>query len=68
MVKETGVDPMLIKGIGFDATCSLAVLNEDTDVPISVNGPDFKDTERNVIREHPKYTQFTSKNKSDKIV
>lgn len=40
-----------MKGIGFDATCSLAVLSQDTDKPISVCGPDFTDHKRNVICE-----------------
>lgn len=30
-----------IKGIGFDATCSLAVFTHDTDEPVSVTGPSF---------------------------
>ncbi|KAF2025261.1 Pentulose kinase [Setomelanomma holmii] len=41
-----------IRGIGFDATCSLAVFREDTDEPVAVTGPNFdnKDgNDRNVI-------------------
>jgi len=38
-----------VKGIGFDATCSLVVLDEETDEPISVAGPDFAEKTRNVI-------------------
>jgi FGGY-family pentulose kinase len=40
-----------VKGIGFDATCSLAVFSVDKDEPVSVNGPDFKNDsdDRNVI-------------------
>jgi len=41
-----------IRGIGFDATCSLAVFSEDTDEPVAVTGPNFdnKDgNDRNVI-------------------
>lgn len=41
-----------IRGIGFDATCSLAVFAEDTDEPVPVTGPSFdnKDgNDRNVI-------------------
>lgn len=48
VVKEADVDPTSVKGIGFDATCSLAVLDE-SDNPVSVSGPDFKDKARNII-------------------
>ena len=37
-----------MKGIGFDATCSLAVLDE-SNKPVSVSGPDFNDNNRNII-------------------
>lgn len=37
-----------IKGIGFDATCSLAVFSHDTDEPVSVTGPKFEG-DHNVI-------------------
>lgn len=40
-----------MRGIGFDATCSLAVLAENDDKAISVCGPDFTDHKRNVIRK-----------------
>lgn len=48
---DSVVDPASIKGIGFDATCSLAVFSHDTDEPIPVTGPDFENdgTDRNVI-------------------
>jgi ribulose kinase len=49
VLQKSGVDPELVKGIGFDATCSLAVMSEDTNEPISVAGPDFTETARNVI-------------------
>lgn len=51
MVTESNVNPKLIKGIGFDATCSLAVFNNDTDEPQPVTGPDFSNDghDRNVI-------------------
>ena len=52
VVTESGVDPNAVKGIGFDATCSLAVLAHDTDAPVSVTGPDFANDagdDRNVI-------------------
>ncbi|KAJ0368676.1 hypothetical protein COL154_002515 [Colletotrichum chrysophilum] len=49
---DSSVDPAKIKGIGFDATCSLAVFRDDTDVPVPVTGPDFDNADgndRNVI-------------------
>ena len=52
VVTETAVDPSKIKGIGFDATCSLAVFSTDTDEPVTVTGPNFDNTDgedRNVI-------------------
>lgn len=51
VVGESQVDPNSIKGIGFDATCSLAVFSTDTDEPVPVTGPDFKNdgNDRNVI-------------------
>ncbi|KAL6855345.1 hypothetical protein ACO1O0_006486 [Amphichorda felina] len=52
VVTEAAVDPSKIKGIGFDATCSLAVFSTDTDEPVTVTGPDFDNTDgedRNVI-------------------
>lgn len=48
---ESGIAPQDVKGIGFDATCSLAVLAEDTDRPVSVCGPEFVEHTRNVICE-----------------
>lgn len=50
-MKEAGIDPSSVKGIGFDATCSLVALDKDTDEPISVAGPDFTESEKNVICE-----------------
>jgi len=46
------VDPNSVKGIGFDATCSLAVLDRETDEPIAVTAPSFDNADgldRNVI-------------------
>ncbi|GAB7351454.1 hypothetical protein MBLNU459_g2116t1 [Dothideomycetes sp. NU459] len=46
------IDPSTIRGIGFDATCSLTVFSEDTDEPVSVTGPNFDNADgndRNVI-------------------
>ena len=51
VIQESAVDPSQIKGIGFDATCSLAVFSTDTDEPVPVTGPDFANdgNDRNVI-------------------
>jgi len=51
-LNQHNIDPESVKGIGFDATCSLAVFSNDTDEPIAVTGPNFdnKDgNDRNVI-------------------
>ncbi|KIW48357.1 uncharacterized protein PV06_00951 [Exophiala oligosperma] len=40
-VAQNNIDPHSIRGIGFDATCSLAVFTHDTDEPVSVTGPSF---------------------------
>lgn len=47
-VEEAGVDKNQVKGIGFDATCSLVVLNEKTDEPVSV-GPDWTNNDQNIM-------------------
>lgn len=47
-VRDAGVDPTQILGIGFDATCSLAVINESDDSPFAV-GPDFSNADQNII-------------------
>ncbi|KAI1825098.1 Nup93/Nic96-domain-containing protein [Xylaria intraflava] len=51
VVTKSNVDGSSIKGIGFDATCSLTVFSHDTDEPIPVTGPDFANdgNDRNVI-------------------
>lgn len=41
VLASSGADPTSVKGIGFDATCSLAVFTHDTDEPVCVTGPDF---------------------------
>ena len=50
-LRRHNTDPSTIRGIGFDATCSLAVFSHDTDEPIPVTGPSFSNDEndRNVI-------------------
>ncbi|PGH13701.1 hypothetical protein AJ80_06206 [Polytolypa hystricis UAMH7299] len=47
-ISQHNVNPSSVRGIGFDATCSLAVFSHDTDEPMSVTGPNF-DSDRNVI-------------------
>ncbi|KAL3436308.1 FGGY family of carbohydrate kinase [Aspergillus tetrazonus] len=47
-INQHNIDPETVRGIGFDATCSLAVFSNVTDEPVSVTGPNF-DTDRNVI-------------------
>ncbi|KAK4226442.1 Nup93/Nic96-domain-containing protein, partial [Podospora fimiseda] len=51
IVSDSAVDTSTIRGIGFDATCSLAVFTHDTDEPVPVTGPDFVNdgNDRNVI-------------------
>ncbi|KAI1817574.1 Nup93/Nic96-domain-containing protein [Poronia punctata] len=51
VVVQSGVDASLIRGIGFDATCSLTVFSNDTDEPVPVTGPNFENdgNDRNVI-------------------
>ncbi|KAG4220889.1 hypothetical protein PC116_g30632, partial [Phytophthora cactorum] len=51
VVHQSGVDVGHIKGLGFDATCSLAVFSENDDQPVPVTGPDFENdgNDRNVI-------------------
>ena len=51
VLSDSKIDPGSVKGIGFDATCSLAVFTHDTDQPVPVTGPDFANdgNDRNVI-------------------
>nr|OQO30662.1 hypothetical protein B0A51_01548 [Rachicladosporium sp. CCFEE 5018] len=51
-MQQSNIDANSIRGIGFDATCSLAVFREDTDEPVAVTGPKFDNqdgNDRNVI-------------------
>ena len=50
-VTQNNIDVNTIKGIGFDATCSLAVFTHDTDEPVSVTGPNFTESgnDHNVV-------------------
>jgi FGGY-family pentulose kinase len=47
-IRDAGIAPDQVMGIGFDATCSLAVLYEKTDEPMGV-GPDFSNNDQNII-------------------
>jgi FGGY-family pentulose kinase len=52
VIEESEIDTTSVKGIGVDATCSLAVFSLDTDEPVSVTGPKFDDgdgKDRNVV-------------------
>ncbi|KAK7512554.1 FGGY family of carbohydrate kinase [Phyllosticta citricarpa] len=49
---QHNVDASTVRGIGFDATCSLTVFNGETDEPVCITGPSFdnKDgNDRNVV-------------------
>jgi FGGY-family pentulose kinase len=50
-LSQHNIDPTTVRGIGFDATCSLAVFAHDTDEPMPVTGPNFANdgNDRNVI-------------------
>ncbi|KAN0089703.1 Pentulose kinase [Hyaloscypha variabilis] len=48
-LQESGIDLGTVLGIGFCATCSLAVFSQETDKSISVNGPNFDKVDQNVI-------------------
>jgi len=51
VLSQQHIDPTSVRGIGFDATCSLAVFAHDTDEPVTVTGPNFQNdgNSRNVI-------------------
>lgn len=69
VVEDSHVEPSSIKGIGFDATCSLTVFSHDTDEPIPVTGPDFTNdgNDRNVILwlDHRPIDETEKINKTD---
>ncbi|KPI42213.1 uncharacterized protein AB675_9545 [Cyphellophora attinorum] len=50
-VTQNNIDVTTVKGIGFDATCSLAVFTHDTDEPVSVTSPNFNESgnDHNVV-------------------
>ena len=48
ILNQHNIDPTTIRGMAFDATCSLAVFSHDTDEPVSVTGPNF-DNDRNIV-------------------
>lgn len=47
---DAQVSPASVRGIGFDATCSLAVFTHDTDGPVPVTWPDFANDDGNDCR------------------
>ncbi|KAI9844273.1 MAG: hypothetical protein M1837_005683 [Sclerophora amabilis] len=47
-LNQHSIEPSTIRGIAFDATCSLAVFAHDTDEPVSVTGPNF-DNDHNIV-------------------
>ncbi|ODV94308.1 hypothetical protein PACTADRAFT_44897 [Pachysolen tannophilus NRRL Y-2460] len=47
-LSQSHIDASLVMGIGFDATCSLAVINERNDEPVPV-GPDWSAKEQNIL-------------------
>ena len=47
-LRDSGVQPSEVFGIGFDATCSLVAISESTDQPVAV-GPDFSNNKENII-------------------
>ncbi|KAL8751148.1 MAG: hypothetical protein Q9199_006620 [Rusavskia elegans] len=48
ILNQHNIDPNSIRGLAFDATCSLAVFSHDTDEPVSVTGPKF-DNDHNIV-------------------
>lgn len=50
-LSQANIDASTIRGIGFDATCSLAVFTHDTNQPVSVTAPSFDNSanDHNVI-------------------
>ncbi|CCK71741.1 putative phosphotransferase KNAG_0H03260 [Huiozyma naganishii CBS 8797] len=48
VVTKSGVNPRLVKGIGFDATCSLVAVDAVTGDAVPV-GPNFDDSTQNII-------------------
>lgn len=47
-LRDSGVQPSEVFGIGFDATCSLVAISQSNDLPVGV-GPDFLDSKENII-------------------
>lgn len=47
-LRDSGVEPHDVFGIGFDATCSLVAVSESKDAPAAV-GPDWTDDKENII-------------------
>ncbi|CCH41529.1 hypothetical protein BN7_1070 [Wickerhamomyces ciferrii] len=47
-VRDAGIDPADVYGIGFDATCSLVAVEASSEKPFAV-GPDFTNADQDVI-------------------
>lgn len=67
-VNESHVDPGLVLGIGFDATCSLVAIRESDDAPIGV-GPDFSNDSANIMlwMDHRAVQEVEDINKSGDV-
>jgi FGGY-family pentulose kinase len=63
-VQEANINPSQIKGIGFDATCSLVVLDED-DQPLSVSPTDANDQNIIVWMDHRAIEETDQINQTD---
>ncbi|EDO15042.1 hypothetical protein Kpol_392p9 [Vanderwaltozyma polyspora DSM 70294] len=48
VLQESQIIPSSVLGIGFDATCSLVVIDKETQQEVGV-GPNFEDDNRNII-------------------
>lgn len=48
ILNQHSIDANSIRGLAFDATCSLAVFSHDTDEPVSVTSPRF-DNDHNIV-------------------
>jgi FGGY-family pentulose kinase len=67
LIQETGVSADEVKGIGFDATCSLVVLGKD-DEPLSV-GPDGSDNQNIIVwMDHRSINEAHQINKTGHVV
>lgn len=65
-IQEAGLHPSSIRGLAFDATCSLAVFSKETNNPVSVGGPKGS-SDQNVILwlDHRAVTETKTINETD---